>query len=304
MKGLELSKLYYEEYGKPMLLKEFPQYADRIAVGLVGHGSECFGFDDELSKDHDFEPGFSLWITNEDEREFGFKLFRAYSKLPKEFMGFKIQNESLFGSKTKGVHTIDEFYSFYLPQGKLPKTNVEWLSIPDFYLAEATNGEVFSDPLGEFTKIRNGIKSCPEDVWLQKLSSEIFSIAQTGQYNYARCLAHKEETAAAIALSKFTESCTHAVYLLNREFMPYYKWAWRKMKDLTALSDISGLLHKLMEEPYNKDKNIPIIEEICELLAEEIRMQGLSNRTENYLEPYAYCIKNSIKDSNLRNSSI
>ena len=85
MKGLELAEKFYNEYGKPMIEDEFSEYADRIAVGLVGHGSECFGYDDEISLDHDFSPAFNVWITDEDDAVFGFKLFRAVSKLPKEF---------------------------------------------------------------------------------------------------------------------------------------------------------------------------------------------------------------------------
>lgn len=54
IKGLELSKQYYETYGKPMIAGQFPEYESRIAVGLVGQGSECFGYDDESSRDHDF----------------------------------------------------------------------------------------------------------------------------------------------------------------------------------------------------------------------------------------------------------
>ena len=96
MGGLELSRSFYYEYGKPMLENEFGQYIDRIAVGLVGHGSECFGYDDEISTDHDFEPGFCIWLTDEDEREFGFKLFRAYSKLPTEYKGIKCEKKCSF----------------------------------------------------------------------------------------------------------------------------------------------------------------------------------------------------------------
>ena len=89
MKGLELSKKFYEEYGRQMLEREFAPYLDRIAVGLAGRGSQCFGYDDEISSDHDFAPGFCIWLTEEDEQKIGFSLQRAYSKLPKEFCGIR-----------------------------------------------------------------------------------------------------------------------------------------------------------------------------------------------------------------------
>ena len=71
MTGMELAKAYYETYGKRMLAEEFPKYADRVAVGLAGEGSECFGFDDAISRDHDFGPSFCLWLTKEDYQVIG-----------------------------------------------------------------------------------------------------------------------------------------------------------------------------------------------------------------------------------------
>ena len=81
MKGIEQARKFYTEVGINMIADEFKDYQNRIAVGLVGHGSECFGFDDEVSRDHDFEVGFCMWLTKEDEEKIGFKLMRAYDKL-------------------------------------------------------------------------------------------------------------------------------------------------------------------------------------------------------------------------------
>ena len=171
MKGIELSRAFYLEFGKPMIESEFAEYADRIAIGLVGHGSECFGFDDEISRDHDFEPSFCIWLTDEDEREFGFKLFRAYQKLPKSFCGYELRESSL-GGDGKGIMTISDFYRRYTGRSGAPESELDWLYTPSHYLAEATNGEIFCDPLGEFTKIRNEIKNgMPEDVRRKKIAS-------------------------------------------------------------------------------------------------------------------------------------
>ena len=46
MKGLELSRRFYLECGEPMLREQFGDILDLLAVGLVGSGSECFGYDD------------------------------------------------------------------------------------------------------------------------------------------------------------------------------------------------------------------------------------------------------------------
>ena len=84
MQGLELSRAYFEAYGAPMLREQFPEWADRLAVGLVGSGSECFGWDDAVSQDHDFEPGFCIFLPEEEllDRQTEFRLERAYAKLP------------------------------------------------------------------------------------------------------------------------------------------------------------------------------------------------------------------------------
>ena len=41
--GLKISEVFFEEYGLPMLERDFPEYKDQIAAGLAGQTSECFG---------------------------------------------------------------------------------------------------------------------------------------------------------------------------------------------------------------------------------------------------------------------
>ena len=74
MRGIDEARAFYLEYGQQMIAKNFPEYEGKIAVGFAGHGSECFGFDDEISRDHDFEKGFCLWLTDEDDLKIGVEL--------------------------------------------------------------------------------------------------------------------------------------------------------------------------------------------------------------------------------------
>ena len=306
MKGLELSEKYFEEYGRPMLDAEFRDILPYLAVGLFGSGSECFGYDDEISADHDFEPGFCVWITEEDDKEFGFKLFRAYSKLPKEFMGVKCLEKSALGSKEKGIKTISEFYSAYTGRSGAPETLEDWLYTPSHYFAEATNGVVFHDPLGKFSRIRNEILTgMPEDVRLKKIASCALKAAQSGQYNYKRCISHGEIGAARLALDEFVRNCAEIVFLLERRHSPYYKWIFRAMKELPKLSFFSEKLERLLTLPSDETLLTELtIEEISHEIIDEFKAQGITKATCNYLESHAYSINDKIENSKIRNLHI
>ena len=110
MQGLELAKRYYEKVGRPMLERDFPELLPRLAAGLVGEGSECLGFDDAISQDHDFGAGFCLWFSAEDYNQYGNALQDAYDRLPGEFAAGKIARirKVVFGEKHMlgGVRTI------------------------------------------------------------------------------------------------------------------------------------------------------------------------------------------------------
>ena len=80
---IEKSKAFYEAFGKEMIEKAFPEYVDRIAVGIVGEGSEKFGFEDAVSNDHDLIIGFCMWLTDEDYSKIGWQLNQLYNMLPK-----------------------------------------------------------------------------------------------------------------------------------------------------------------------------------------------------------------------------
>lgn len=318
MKGLELAKAYFEAYGKDMIQTVVPEYKNRIAVGLVGHGSECFGFDDSISTDHDYGPSFCMWLVKEDYEAIGAKLQTAYERLPDSFMGFSARNTTKEGSGRVGVLEISSFYRQFV--GEIPQTNLDWLEQSEEYLAAATNGEIFADPLGEFSQRRAHLLSYfPEDVRRKKLAARAAKMAQAGQYNYSRCMNRQETVAATLALSEFVRNAISAVYLLNYQYMPYYKWMFRGMESLEKCQDVVPMLQLLCELPMQKevwnpqdamqwsmmlntnDKKVLLIEWICGKIIEELKAQGLSESNSDYMEAHAYEIMERISDKTIRN---
>ncbi len=308
MQGLDISKEFYLQYGKPMLEEQFSDVIDRIAVGLAGEGSECMRFDDDISRDHDFEAGFCLWIPAEDEREFGFRLERAYSKLPKEFMGLKRSVLSPVGGNRHGVITIEDFYTRFLGAPNAPDTTERWLYTPSFSLAAASNGEVFQDALGVFSSVRQQLLAgYPEDIRRKKLAAHTILMAQAGQYNYPRCIARGENGAAQLAVFEFVKHAISAIYLLNNRYEPFYKWAYRGLKELPILDDLGDSLQGLTELKNTSSTakiKLEVIEDIAVLFIKEFQVQGLTEATCGDLEKHAYSILDGIKDGGLRNMHI
>jgi len=302
MQGIEQARRWYESVGAPMLEREFGEVVSRIAVGIAGRGSECFGFDDGISRDHDFSTGLSLWITEEDERAFGFRLERAYAKLLKENPPDERKSaESMLGESKRGVELIADFYRRHLGLPDGPQTWQDWLYTPEYAFAEAVNGAVFRDDAGIFSAIRDTIlHKMPEDVRRKKLAARAISMAQSGQYNFARCLKHGERGAAAIALAEFARSAVSMIFLLNRRFAPYYKWMFRSMRSLPKLADMADPLEFLLTEAAPDELKSTMTDEICAKIVSELQAQGLTDRDDVYLEPHAFEIMTHIRDHEIR----
>lgn len=309
MKGLELSQKYYEAYGRAMIEEQFPEIADQVAAGLTGPGSECLGFDDEISMDHDYGPSFCIWLPREVYVRYGAQMQAAYEALPQEFMGFSGRVCEEQGQGRVGVLCLEDFYRGILGYDRAPVTEQEWLTVPEEYLATAVSGIVFEDRNGTFTRIRDDLmRYYPQTVWVRRLVQSLGKAAQAGQYNYARAMKRGERIAAELSLSEFVREIMKTVYLLNRRYAPYDKWLRRGMKELALCAEIGDMLDLLYTIPdpaaawegvtaqdyvYNlntEDGRILIIEAVCNIIVQELNAQGLSGQQDNFLQNHLQAV--------------
>jgi len=309
MQGIELSRNYFEAYGAAMLKERFPEWADRLAVGLVGSGSECFGFDDAMSQDHDFEPGFCIFLPEEDvlDRKTAFQLERAYAALPKEFLGFSRPKLSPVGGNRRGVIRLGDFLELRTGSrdGILPMER--WLRLEEQYLAEIVNGELFWTGDGVFAAIRERLSHQPADVRCKKLAGRLLGMAQAGQYNYPRCLAHGEPAAAQLAIGEFVRHAIAVIFLLNERYLPYYKWQFRALRGLSLLGSEAETLELLLTTDNGKamaQAKQDMIENLASAMITALQDQGLTEAVCGDLEKHAYSVNDRVENAELRNAHI
>ena len=257
-----------------------------------------------MSRDHDFGTGVCLWITDEDFDEIGCLLSIAYNELAMQHGGENL-TERL--QERRGVMTIRSFYSSILYIECNTKDCIleedDWINLEHSCLATATNGEVFRDDLGEFTRFRN-LLLCyyPDSIWRRRIANELHQFSAALQVNYARCMTRNDIVAAELCRAKGLESAMELYFLLNKKYAPYYKWTYRALSELDNEGEYTMLIKKLASTlsddaswrfvTYNprsinmKDKVIATAEEIAKALVILLRNNNLIEGNDAYLEIY------------------
>ncbi len=314
--NLECSRAFYETYGKEMIHKKFPEYEDRIAVGLIGEGSDCFAFDDVISTDHDYEVGFCMWLTEHDYQEIGNELQKEYEDLIKRYI--EPNSNHVFLNKRRGVFSINSFYNNLLGTGidfekecdSWTEGIIDYERVSESQLATATNGILFCDRLGIFGTVRMELSSYyPKDIWRRKLAQSMHDFSQYAQSNYARMMARGDKITAHLCISKAMEAAMDMVYLLKHTYAPYYKWKRKGLEKLAMqereqilAATILPLLDELvmlpiqenawLEEEYSpivinvKDECVILFEKIAALIVEELNQKNLVIGKNTFLEGY------------------
>lgn len=296
------SRRFYDEEVAPMIAERFSRYEGRIAAGIAGEGSDCFGYFDEISRDHDFGTGVCLWLTDEDMAEFGKDLSIAYDELVDEksrtFLTARLRER-------RGVMSIHDFYSNILQRdlntGECIITEKDWLSIDHSCLATAVNGEIFRDDLGVFSAFREALLGYyPDRVWRIRIAEKMHEYSACLQVNYARCMTRGDIVAADICKVRGLEAAMELYFLLKRTYPPYYKWTYRALKELDGngrfserIAELAGL--KCNEEAWKgskyhpnrqnyKDRIVSLAEDMAYDLSEMLRDSGLISHMNPYLE--------------------
>jgi len=248
MKGLDLCRAYFTEVGLPALQRHFPGYVDRAACGLVGPGSEVFGFDDGISRDHNWGPRFWVVLSSEDYGRVGEEMqSRLLAELPGTYEGHSIRGFPP-GKGTTRVCVLDvqELCQSSLGYPDVPSDDVSWLGMAEHKLFELQAGEVWHDRARILVGLRESTAYFPEMVWRKRMA-----FWWEGLFfgdNFIRSAARGDRVAEQLYLAWTLFCIMRLTFMLNRRYAPYRKWLHRAFLDLPRLSsEIDRLLTKMME---------------------------------------------------------
>ena len=310
---IEKNRRFYEKYVAELIRSDFAEYEDRIAVGIAGEGSDCFGYDDEISRDHDFGTGVCLWVTDGDMARFGYMLSIRYNELV-DGVERAYYTDRL--RERRGVMTIREFYSNILrvdcDVDKCELTEDEWYRLDHSCLKTATNGEVFRDDLGAFTAFRNYLLGYyPDRVWRTRLAEQLHEYASALQVNYARCMTRGDAVAAELCRARGVSAAMELFFLLKREYPPYYKWTFRALTELNGEGAVAAKIKALAAEPIRpeawdgtgykptrlnyKDPVVSLTEELASELEQLLAEAGLIKARGRYLEKHVDAVLKGIR---------
>jgi hypothetical protein len=253
VKGLELSRLFFEEAVKPVLEQEFPSL--RYAAALLGTGSEVLGFDTEMSADHGWGPRVDLFLTEADldpARDAVRETLRH--KLPHRVRGYPtsftepdpndngVQHlEDREGGPVRHrveVMTPRGFFLNYLAFDVEREIEpADWLTFPEQKLRTVASGAVFHDEVG-LEELRQKFSYYPRDVWLYQLASAWARVGQE-EHLMGRAGLVGDEIGSALIGARLVRDLMRLCFLLERAYAPYPKWFGTAFKQLSCADALS-----------------------------------------------------------------
>lgn len=236
--GTAISLDFIESVLIPELKQSMPDAFDRLAVAVVGTGSDVLGLDDEISRDHHWGPRANVLYLREDAGRLKRRLTALLSeKMPREFRGYDVHVN--IGNLT-GVcaSAVEDFFERFLRTDQLPTSDVDWLQFCEVDLFHVTAGHVVCDGPGEFTRRRTALAYYPDNVWKKRIADWcMYVTGRDAPYNLHRVSKRGDELSCMMYFGLSVKRMMELCFALNRRYAPYTKWLNRMFRTLPQFGE-------------------------------------------------------------------
>jgi hypothetical protein len=296
MQGIELSGRFYTELVRPWLSRTAPGLEH--AAALVGYGSELLGFDDELSRDHNWGPRVHLFVERDVFAQRAAQLVADFSRvMPSEFLGEPIgwrnrPHPAASGDEAAGaighgleIHTLEATLERLLGVRDVDGLGaLQWLAFPEQRLLAFTAGAVFHDDNLRLTRARSALAYFPDDVWLYKIACQWRRIAEEQAF-VGRAGQVGDDLGSRVIAGRLARDVMRMAFLLSRRYAPYSKWFGSAFATLPLAGELSPLLNDALLAGQWQDRGNALAAAYL-ALARHQRAAGIGGDFEPKLGPY------------------
>lgn len=271
------SRRFFEQVVLPILEREFPEETAATAFGLFGYGSEAYGLDDELSRDHHWGLRIDGLMPEALFRSRGKAIAeRVAAALPAAFEGIPLR-EGHVGGAGLALDSREGFLSRTIGLMHAPTAPAEWLGVPEEDIFHVINGEVWHDPSGEFTALRETFQTYyPEDVRRRRIAHWCRYFSGMGVYAMKRALLRGNEFYAATSFGKAIRWGVQLAFLLDRRYYPYDKWLMAYFERLPRLhAPLRPLVDEAVHHATPWERKLALLEAMSDVLDAALVADGL-----------------------------
>lgn len=272
-----VSRRFFQQIVLPLLNQEFPEVAQTAAFGVFGLGSEAYGRDDVLSRDHHWGLRIDALMPEPVYRDYADRLRSTLPLLlPPQFEGNSLREGHVAGAGL-APESVPAFLRRSIGLTHPPTTDVEWLGIPEEDIVHIINGEVWHDPDGEFTRIRAQFQGYyPDPVWKRRIAHWCRYYSGMGVYALRRAILRDNELYAATAFGKAIRWGVQLAFLLDRTYFPYDKWLLAAFAGLPRLADPLGpVVAEAVRLSTSWERKLELLDRMSEVLDGALVADGL-----------------------------
>lgn len=271
------SRAFFEEIVRPLLEQHFPAETKSMAAGFFGYGSEVLGLDDAYSTDHHFGLRVNALLPQATLDSRGSEIENMLAAgLPQDWRGRSLREGY---TRTKGVAlaSLEHHLLSTIGLDHPPRTNTEWLSIPEEDITHVIAGEVWHDPSGRFTAVREALKAYyPEPVRLRRLAHWCRYFSGMGVYALKRALLRDNMLYSSTTFARSLRWGVQMAFMLDRTYYPYDKWLTAMFHRLPRMG--KRLAHIVEEAPQlttSWQRKLDLLHEMSDILDAAMVEDGL-----------------------------
>ncbi len=216
---------FWSDIVMPLLQAHYPAESARMAAGYFGYGSDVLRLDDDYSTDHHFGLRVNILLPQSLMDTHGKAIEDMLAALlPQRWRGREL-GEGYTRTKGVALASLDHHLLSTIGLDHAPHTLTEWLQIPEEDITHIVAGEVWHDPSGQFSAIRDALLSYyPEPVRLRRLAHWARYFSGMGVYALKRALLRNNTLYASTTFARSLRWGVQMAFLLDRTYYPYDKW--------------------------------------------------------------------------------